>query len=732
MDMKLFLLKKEGEEIPVKQQIKVIANLSPFTDAVLKFDEYTSLKALFTELSKALRENDFIVIAIAEGIYNKTKIKLMSALSLETEQNAEVLKKLEEAEMSPDAVQQNAAMPKNAKVFLSKDGVYSGFAVKKGKQNIAVVVLDKAHTDSVIKQGLVPYLTGGSEAPVTNTEKPEAEEKAEQPKETAITETEKGVAIRTLNILKENDIHIAVNGNQNSNVLKEYGDDLEGFYDYFTFTPHIEDRGDYNVTDYTAQMARSAKGLSKADLGACISDIFTSDESDYICISVATDKSALVRKLYKEENETDDQFIAGAAEELFALISEKTAGNNAVGIEIAQDEAPNGEKKKMQKSTKILLAVVCVLLAAAVAVGALFFVKYRQAKREAMTTTLPETTTEAPETTTEPPVVIEQMKLSDLIRYELVNGIQRPEEPTTNAPESTTAGAIVAPDETTTEAAAPQEDTAPAAITVNGTEMDAREAIARIVEVEMGNTFHKEAIKAQAVVAYTYIKYRNAGWSIDNVQLAEAYSQEVYDAVNEVYGQYLRFGDAVAFTPFHLLSAGKTASSEIIFGTPYDYLRTVEISSDKKRDNYRSEITVTADELKTAIAAYDSTITLEEDPAQWLNIITHDAAVSTGTGYVQNMKVGSKEMSGVAFAFDVMKGKGIASPCFSISYDAESSSYKFSVFGSGYGVGMSQLGADRLAIGGRKYDKILDTFYPGTILEQSKVAEATTAETTTA
>ena len=79
-----------------------------------------------------------------------------------------------------------------------------------------------------------------------------------------------------------------------------------------------------------------------------------------------------------------------------------------------------------------------------------------------------------------------------------------------------------------------------------------------------------------------------------------------------------------------------------------------------------------------------------------------------------------------------MKGKGIASPCFSIAYDAESSSYKFSVFGSGYGVGMSQLGADRLAIGGRKYDKILDTFYPGTILEQSKVAEATTAETTTA
>ena len=164
-------------------------------------------------------------------------------------------------------------------------------------------------------------------------------------------------------------------------------------------------------------------------------------------------------------------------------------------------------------------------------------------------------------------------------------------------------------------------------ITVAGVSGDVVSMVSQIVFNEVGSGMNYEAIKAQAVVAYTYIKYRNAGWSIDNVQLAEAYSQEVYDAVNEVYGQYLRFGDAVAFTPFHLLSAGKTASSEIIFGTPYDYLRTVEISSDKKRDNYRSEITVTADELKTAIAAYDSTITLEEDPAQWLNIITHDAAV---------------------------------------------------------------------------------------------------------
>ncbi len=727
MDMKLLLLKKENEQVPVKQQIKVIANLSPFTDNDLHFEEFSSLKALFSELSKALKEYDFIVIAVSDSIYNKAKIKLINALSLETEQNADVLKKLEGLELSEEATALNATMPKNARILLSRDGIYSGFAIKKGKQTIALTVLDDTHTDSVIKQGLIPYLTGGEVIPVTEEKAAETEGKSEPEKNGAITETEKGVAIRTLNILKENDVHIAVNGNQNSNVLKEYGDDLEGFYDYFTFTPHIEDRGDYNVTDYTAQMARSAKGLSKADLGACISDIFNADDCDYICISVATDKSALVRKLYKEEEETDEEFIAGAAEELFALISEKTAGNNSVGIEISQSEAPE-KKKKLQKSTKILIAVVCVLLAAAIAVGALFFVKYRNAQKEALTTTteVVETTTEAPETTTEPPVVIEQMKLSDLIRYELKNGIQRPDEPTTKAPESTTAGAITAPDETTTEAAV-QDDTAPDKIIVNGTEIDAREAIARIMEVETGNTFHKEMLKAQAVVVYTYLKYRDTNWRIDNVQLADAYSQEVYDAVNEVFGQYLRYGDSTAFTPFFRMSAGKTASSEVIFGTPYEYLKPVLSTADKKRTDYRSEVSITADELKAAVAAYDETITLEEDPAAWLNVTAHDAAISTGTGYVQSIKVGNKDIPGVVFVYDIMKDKGITSPCFSVSYDAESGNFKFSAFGSGYGVGMSQFGAESLALGGRKYDKILDSYYPGTIMEQSPVPAATTA-----
>ena len=713
--MKLLLLKKEGESIPVKQKIKVIGNLNNFADNDISFEEHTTLKGLFGSLTKALKESEFIVIAVSSDIYNKTKIKLMAALSLKTAEDGELVNKLSSLGLDEDAVRNNALMPENADIFYSADGVCSGFAVKKGKQQIAVIPLDDNYTDTVIKRGLVPYLTGGSAPKPAPAPKEEAkEETGESKPEYNFTDNEKAVAVRTLNILRENDIKIAVNGNANSNVLRSIGENLEDFNDYFTFTPHIEDRGDYNVTDYTAQMARSAKGLSNADFGACISDIFSNDECDYICISVATDKSALVRKLYKEENETDDRFIAGAAEELFALISEKVTGNGAVGIEIAQDEAPN--KTKTGKGKKILLAVLSVILVAAAVVAALYFIKNKTAEPETTTEATTEITTAEPETTTEAPVKLEDMVLSDFIRYEMVNGIQKPED---NTPaETTTVGAIDS-EETTTEPVTERSNGLPSVITVNGTDIEAKEAIARIVEAEMSKDFSTEAIKAQAVVTYTYLKYRNTGWVVDGLKLADAYSQEVYDAVSDVYGKYLMVSNSnpvPAFTPFTYMSAGKTASSELIFGVKFDYLGGVNSASDTKRDGYKVDTLLTAEDIKTAAKAYDETINFGEDVGAWLAIKSHDTAVSNDVGYVQTIAVGDREISGLEFIYGMMKEKGLASTCFSLSFDAENNAFTVTTYGKGHGVGMSQTGADRLAIGGAKYGKILTTYYPTTIV----------------
>lgn len=716
MEMKLFSLYRNAADTSVKMQIKVIGCLNGFADSDISFDEYTSLKDMFGGLSKALKSSDFIVIAVDSSIYNSTKLKLMTALSLKKEQNEAVLKKLSKLELDESAQEKNAAMPEGATVFVSVDGVNSGFAVKKGSQTIVMIPFDDQRLDSVLKRGLVPYITNGGR--LTSASEPEEapthEEKEEITSETTseISEQEKDIAAHTFNILKESDVKIAVNGNTNATVMREFAVGLDDFDEYFTFTPHIEDRGDYNVTDYTAQMARSAKDLSSATLGACISDIFTTNDGcDYICISVATDKSALVRKLYKEEGEDDAHLIRIACEEIFALIGEKAMGNNSVGIEIAQDEAPKADKKLSKKAKKAIISVIAIILVAAITVGSVYFVKQKNNNKEPQTE--PPVQTQAPETTTEAPVKADTMSLSKLMRFELVNGIKNEEPETT--PVETTAGAITANEPQTKEA--PKDPNAvPSVITVNGQEIEAKEAIARIVTAETDSGFNAETLKAQAIITYTYLKYRDTNWRISNLTIADNYTQEAMDAVNEVFGRYLTFNDKVAFTPYCRMSAGKTANASTVFGNNFTYLKSVASASDKQRDGYKKEVLLTADEIKAGALAFDSTIEFPEDVSKWLTINAHDTAVSTGTGYVEKITVGNKEVSGVTFIYDIMKNKDLASPCFSLSYDAESGTYTITTFGDGYGVGMSQLGADNMAVSGTKYDKILDQYFPGTFL----------------
>lgn len=716
MEMKLFSLYRNAADTSVKLQIKVIGCLNGFADSDISFDEYTSLKDMFGGLSKALKDSDFIVIAVDSSIYNSTKLKLMTALSLKKEQNEAVLKKLSKLDLDESAQEKNAAMPEGATVFVSVDGINSGFAVKKGSQTIVMIPFDDQRLDSVLKRGLVPYITnGGRLTSASETEAaPTHEEKEEITSQTAseTSEQEKDIAAHTLNILKESDVKIAVNGNTNATVMREFAVGLDDFDEYFTFTPHIEDRGDYNVTDYTAQMARSAKDLSSATLGACISDIFTTNDGcDYICISVATDKSALVRKLYKEEGEDDAHLIRIACEEMFALIGEKAMGNNSVGIEIAQDEAPKADKKLSKKAKKAIISVIAIILVAAITVGSVYFVKQKNDNKEPQTE--PPVQTQAPETTTEAPVKADTMSLSKLMRFELVNGIKNEEPETT--PVETTAGAITANEPQTQEA--PKDPNAvPSVITVNGQEIEAKEAIARIVTAETDSGFNAETLKAQAIITYTYLKYRDTNWRISNLTIADNYTQEAMDAVNEVFGHYLTFNDKVAFTPYCRMSAGKTANASTVFGNSFTYLKSVASASDKQRDGYKKEVLLTADDIKAGALAFDSTIEFPEDVSKWLTINAHDTAVSTGTGYVEKITVGNKEVSGVTFIYDIMKNKDLSSPCFSLSYDAESGTYTITTFGDGYGVGMSQLGADNMAVSGTKYDKILDQYFPGTFL----------------
>lgn len=703
MEMKLFSLTRSNENVPVKLQIKVIGSLSSFSDNDLTFDEYKSLKEMFGALAKSLKETEFIVIAVAGNIYNSTKLKIMNALSLKSEEDATISERLRGMGIDDELIAKNAAMPCGATVFQSADGIYSGFAVKKGNQTIAMIPLDEPRTDSVLKRGLIPYLTNGGRLNRIY-EEPKNTAAAEKYEPEQPVEINREIVVKTIGILRENDVKIAINGNTNSVILKEFGEGVEGFDEYFDFTPHIEDKGDYSVTDYAAQLAKAAREMSDATLGACVSDIYTSDECDYICIAVATDKSALVRKIYKDSDETDEMFMRIAAEELFSLISEKAAGNSAVGIEVAEEEEPE-EKKLEPKTKKIIISVIAIILVLAIVTGILFFVKKKK-DEQATTTTLTTTTTTT--TTTQAPVVIETKPLSEMMIAQFLENADKENASDKKA----TPGPV------------------PLQITVNDEQLDAKQVIARIVEAEMGKAYNPEAIKAQAVLTYTYLRYMQSGWKISGVKMADKASDEVTKAVNEVFGQYITVDGNLAFTPYFNMSAGKSASSETVFSAKTNYLVSADCSSDKLEKDYKRTVEVKAPEIRAAINAYDPEIKLEEDDTKLISVKSHDKCVDNNTGYVSKMTVGDKEISGYEFIYGVLKKEDVNSVCFSVEYDAESGSFKFTLYGKGFGVGMSQQAANYDAGKGKKYDAILKAYFKGIKIEKD-TANGTAGTTAT-
>ncbi len=723
MNLKLFSL-ISGDDIPAtKLQIKISGSLNAFTDDDVSFKSFSSLKEMFPSLGKALADSELIVIAVDPKVYVRTKALLTKALSLESEENPTVKKALGRAAEIPESQKLlQAQMPKGAVPFLTRDGVNSGFVISKGHQQIMYLPLDDARIDTVLRNGVIPYLTSGEtiavreEAPTPKSasvkppipvKKPEmpAPEKAAEILP-VLPENVGEITAKTVNILRESGSKVAVNGNQNSEYVKSFGSVSPDFFEFFTFTPHVEDKGDFNVTDYTAQMAKSAKELASSDFGACISDICNTDGCSYICIAVAGENSAIVRKLYREPDEKDESFIKDAAEELIELIGEKASGENSVGIEISGESAAEPEYEKTHgKGKKVIVSILIIILALAVAAGTFFLVKYQRDKKaaEALANPAPETTTE--ETTVPPEISKDTVPLSVFMYNETVNGIDK--DDLARAAEDA-ANAVSQSDNTAA-------NTLPEYIVLNGVKTDAKKAIAKIVAADIDDSYNSEAIKADAVAVYTYLKYRNTNFNVSGLNAAETVSDNILNAVSEVFGEYVVYDGQPAFTPTFKLSAGKTTSADVVFGKSFPYLKTVDSASDKNADGYKTEITLTSGELKELINKFDSSINLSGSAKGWVKVTKHDGAISTGVGYVETVNVGGKEISGYKFASELLENK-IPSYCFAVSYASSGDTFKITSYGSGYGVGMSLAGANKMAADGSTYAQILAKYYPGTTL----------------
>ena len=238
---------------------------------------------------------------------------------------------------------------------------------------------------------------------------------------------------------------------------------------------------------------------------------------------------------------------------------------------------------------------------------------------------------------------------------------------------------------------------------------------------EMRNDWPMEALKAQAILARTFVlkfisekqsKYDGADISTD-ISEAQAYApdqinERIEKAVSETRGQVLSAGGELPYAWFHAHSGGKTELP--VEGLDYDqenpsYLRVVE-SPD-------------SDSAPTTVKNWSATFT-----ANQVARAAKEAGVDVGST-VTSIEAGKKSESGRTIYF-LINGRQVSAPALRLQLDStvlkstlissvelKDGRVTFTGSGYGHGVGMSQWGAYALALDGRTAEEIISWYFTG-------------------
>ena len=680
-------------------QARLVSSLKAYTDDNLVTEQFDDIRETFMALQKALEDDELIIAAVDSRNYIRFKNALIQAFGSEAKYSSVVLNKIEKVEELDDKKKKAFSIfPAASTVFVSEDGFFSGFGLENGSQAVIFLPIDNNRIDKILRVGVIPFLNKVFGAKVEN----------QVVTQTKRINTEK-VEVAVGRILKSNSV-VAINGTKNAEVLKSCGDSVKGFNNAFIFTPHVEDKGNVNVTEYTAQLAKVSLDLSSANIGACISDIYLAGDVKFICIAVANQQSAVVRKLYMSDNESESEFVESAALELVELVGEKALGMRSVGIEINDESSTENvitEKDKKPAGKKPLI-ILAVILAVIIAFTAIFGIIYKNQGEDGslagFVNSIFNKEDETEESTTEPTTVQDEKPQVNFTGDESTVNL--------NFSEFIVHEYIVSQYKMLVSKSTP-----PEFITVNGQQLDAKDAIARIVAAEIDvKDFSAEAVKAQTVAVYSSLKYRNNGFIIDGVKISDTYPDEVKLAVDSVFGEYITYNGKVALAPFHKVSANQTFDASKFF----PYLKSVKLADhpDVSAKDYKTVIEYTGGDVKAALMNFSSSLELSHNPAKWIVVENHDRAVSDTLGYATEMNVGGIDIDGLTFRTRVVGETILPSTCFEIDYNSTKDMLVITTYGQGHGIGMSLCGAKYLAENGKDYKEILSTYYVGTSIDK--------------
>lgn len=237
---------------------------------------------------------------------------------------------------------------------------------------------------------------------------------------------------------------------------------------------------------------------------------------------------------------------------------------------------------------------------------------------------------------------------------------------------------------------------------------NALDIIAQNIEAEMGSSYHIEALKAQAVAAYSWLLNNgSANGKYPSLPLKTP-SKKCIEAANAVAGQVAVYNGKVATTYYYAISAGRSSYSQNIWSTAIPYLVSVDSSVDKSVKGFQTIRKYSADEIaQKAKKLLNVDLTKITDKNKWFT-----CRYDVNGLYCTKVKIGNVEKKGT-YLRETFFNYDLRSSAYTISYNKNEDNFIFTVKGYGHGVGMSQTGANQYAKSGWNYEKILKHYFTG-------------------
>lgn len=246
----------------------------------------------------------------------------------------------------------------------------------------------------------------------------------------------------------------------------------------------------------------------------------------------------------------------------------------------------------------------------------------------------------------------------------------------------------------------------------NEIQLPLEEYLLGVVASEMPVSFELEALKAQAIAARTFVAARN--YQVDDTTASQVYKsdeelkaqwgdnyptyiEKIKQAVNETQGKILTYQGSPITAAFFSSSNGTTNNAQDYWLNEVEYLQAVDSHWDNEVKENQKELTFSLSDLASKLGL--------------TSLSTFVVTENYDNGYVKSVQADDQVFTGRKIR------EVLALPSSSFTITNNGNDITFTTTGSGHGIGMSQYGANGMALEGFHYDEILNHYYQNVKIE---------------